>query len=369
MNKLFRPIELSGLTLSNRIVVAPMCQYSAEDGSATDWHLMHLGMLANSGAGLLVLEATAVEERGRITRHCLGLYSDENESALSRVIDSCRRYGSAAIGIQLAHSGRKGSVHRPWDGGKPLSPEDGAWETIAPSAEPYAPGWHVPRDMTSDDMAVVRRNYVECARRALRVGFDMIELHMAHGYLLHQFLSPLSNRRSDGFGGSLENRMRFPLEVARDIRAVWPDDKPLGARISGSDWLEGGATPDEAVEIARALKALGYDFVCVTSGGVAPGAQIPQTPGYQVPFAGRVRREAEIVTRAVGLIATADHAEAVIANGDADLVALARPFLHNPHWAWEAAFETGAEVERPAQYQRADPKLWPALRLRDQAAE
>src|SRR5205807_934283 len=270
---LFSPIRLADLDLANRIVVSPMCQYSADDGVANDWHLNHLGTLSNSGAALLVIEATGIERRGRITHGCLGLYSDDCEAALARLIAHCRRHGSAKLGIQLAHAGRKASAQRPWEGAQPLGPGDDPWETIAPSAVPFGAKWHVPRTMTTDDMERVRESFVAAARRAIRAGIDTIELHGAHGYLLHSFVSPISNRREDGYGGSLAARMRYPLEIAQAVRAVMPRGMPLGARITGHDWVQGGLTPDDAAAFARAMKDVGVDFVCVSSGGISADAR------------------------------------------------------------------------------------------------
>jgi NADPH2 dehydrogenase len=355
---LFSPYRLASLELANRIVVSPMCQYSADDGCANDWHLMHLGMLANSGAALVVVEATHVERHGRITHGCLGLYSDDNEAALARVILQCRRAGNAKFGIQIAHSGRKGSAQKPWEGGGSLKTGADPWETIAASPIPFGEGWHTPREAAEADLARVRDAFAASAQRAVRIGFDAIELHFAHGYLAHGFMSPLTNKRTDQYGGSFENRMRFPLSVARAVRAVVPKAVPLGARITGSDWREGGLTPDDAVAIAKALKAEGLDFICVSSGGAAADIRNPTEPGFNVPIADRVRREAGIATRAVGLIIKPDHAEAIIVEGKADQVALARAFLDDPHWGWHAAKALGAEVARPVQYARAGPKLW-----------
>jgi NADPH2 dehydrogenase len=355
---LFSPIRLAGLELANRIAVSPMCQYSADDGSATDWHLMHLGMLANSGAGLLVVEATHVERHGRITHGCLGLYSEDNEAALARVVYQARRAGHAKFGIQLAHSGRKGSAQKPWEGGGALKGGEDPWQTIAASALPFGEGWHTPREATEADLDRVRDAFVNSARRAVRIGFDAIELHMAHGYLAHGFMSPLSNKRTDQYGGSFENRLRYPLSIAKAVRAAVPKEVPLGARITGSDWREGGLTPDDAVNIAKALKAEGFDFICVSSGGVALDIRNPSEPGYNVAIAARVKREAGIATRAVGLIVTPEQAETVVGKGEADMVALGRGFLDDPHWGWHAARTLGAEVARPRQYLRAGPKLW-----------
>jgi NADPH2 dehydrogenase len=355
---LFSPIRLAGLELANRIVVAPMCQYSADDGCANDWHLMHLGMLANSGASLVVVEATHVERHGRITHGCMGLYSDDNELALARVIAQCRRAGSAKFGIQIAHAGRKASSQRPWEGAKALQPGQDPWPTFAASPLPWGEGWHVPREATEADLERVREAFVASVKRALRIGFDEIELHMAHGYLLHGFMSPLSNKRTDQYGGSFENRMRFPLSVTRAVRAVVPKHIPLGARITGTDWREGGLTPDDAVAIARALKAEGLDFVCISSGGALADIRTPTEPGYNVAIAARVKKEAGISTRTVGMILKPEQAEAIVAKGEADMVSMARAFLDDPHWGWHAAKALGAEVERPPQYQRVGPKLW-----------
>jgi NADPH2 dehydrogenase len=363
-NVLFSPIRLADVELANRIVVSPMCQYSADDGCATDWHITHLGMLANSGAGLLVVEMTDVERRGRITHGCLGLYSDDCEAALARAVAHCRRIGSAKLAVQLAHAGRKGSAQRPWEGGAALPPGADAWETIGPSAIPFGPGWHTPRAMTTDDMTQVREAFVAAAKRAMRIGFDAIELHMAHGYLLHSFMSPISNKRTDNYGGSFEGRMHFPLEVARAVRAVLPKQVPLGARITGNDWMEGGITTDEAVAIAKALKGAGLDYVDVSSGGIAADTRNPTTPGYNAPLAERVRREAGIAVRTVGLIVSPEQAEAIVAEGKADMVALARAMLDDPHWGWHAGQALGAEVGRPRQYMRVGPKLWPPAEQR-----
>jgi 2,4-dienoyl-CoA reductase-like NADH-dependent reductase (Old Yellow Enzyme family) len=361
---LFSPIRLADLELANRIVVSPMCQYSAADGVATGWHMTHLGMLANSGAALLVVEATHVERRGRITHGCLGLYSDACEAALERVVSHCRRIGTAKLGIQLAHAGRKASSQRPWEGAKALPASEDAWPTIAPSALPFGPGWHTPSAMTEDDMAHVRASFTEAARRAVRIGFDAIELHLAHGYLLHSFVSPLSNKRNDEWGGSLSGRMRFPLEVARAVRAVVPSGTPLGARITGTDWLEGGLTGDDAAALGKALKEAGLDYIDVSSGNITVDSRPPTQPGYNIPFAEQVRRESGLPVRAVGLIASAKQADAIVAEGKADMVAMARAFLDNPHWGWHAAEALSAEVVRPLQYARAAPALWPAAALR-----
>ena len=361
---LFSPIRLAGLELANRIVVSPMCQYSADDGVGNDWHMTHLGMLANSGAGMLVIEATHVERRGRITHGCLGLYSDACETALERIVYHCHHIGSAKLAIQLAHAGRKASSQRPWEGAKALTAEEDAWATIAPSALPFGPGWHTPAAMTEDDIARVTTAFVDAAKRAVRVGFDAVELHLAHGYLLHSFVSPLSNKRNDAYGGSLEGRMRFPLDVAKAVRAALPREMPLGARITGSDWLDGGLTAADAVTLAKALKAAGLDYIDISSGNVSVDSRAPSDPGYNVPLAEPVRREAGIATRVVGMIANAKQAEDIVASGKADMVAMARAFLDDPHWGWHAAQALGAEVTRPPQYARTAPKLWPGTALR-----
>lgn len=361
---LFSPIQLADLELANRIVVSPMCQYSADDGVASDWHMTHLGMLANSGAGMLVVEATHVERRGRITHGCLGLYSDACEAALARVVAHCRRIGAAKLAVQLAHAGRKASSQRPWQGAKALSDAEDAWPTIGPSAVPYGPGWHTPRAMSEDDMARVRTAFTDAAKRALRIGFDAIELHFAHGYLLHSYVSPLSNRRNDAWGGALAGRMRFPLDVVRAVRATVPSDTPLGARITGSDWLDGGLTGADAVVLAKALEEAGLDYIDISSGGITVDSRAPNDPGYNVPFAEAVRRETKLPVRTVGMIAGVEQAEAIVAEGMADMVALARAFLDDPHWAWHAAETLGADVARPVQYVRAGPSLWPGAALR-----
>jgi 2,4-dienoyl-CoA reductase-like NADH-dependent reductase (Old Yellow Enzyme family) len=357
---LFSPIQLAGLQLDNRIAVSPMCQYSADDGCANDWHLTHLGMLANSGAGLLVVEATHVERIGRITHGCLGIYSDANEAALARVVAHCKRIGTAKLGIQLAHSGRKGSSQRPWEGGLGLKHNGGdqPWETIAPSAIAFGDAWLSPREMDAHDFERVRAAFVAAAQRALRIGFDAIELHMAHGYLLHSFASSISNQRQDRYGGSRDNRFRFPLEVAEAVRAVVPRGVPLGARMTGNDWDDAGLNLDDAVAFARGLQERGLDFVDISSGGVRADIRNPTSAGYNVPLAERIKREVPIKVRTVGLITTPEQAEDIVASGKADMVALGRTFLDQPHWGWSAARALGADVRYPPQYLRASAKLW-----------
>jgi 2,4-dienoyl-CoA reductase-like NADH-dependent reductase (Old Yellow Enzyme family) len=332
-----------------------MCQYSAVDGSMTDWHFAHLGMLANSGAALLCVEMTDVEPIGRITLGCSGLYSDANESALARVVKLCRACGQAKLGIQLGHAGRKASTATPWDARKSLGPEDGGWQPVAPSAIPMGDGELVPLALTRAEIKALVAKFADSTRRAERIGFDALELHSAHGYLMHEFLSPLSNRRNDEYGGSLANRMRFPLEVFAVVRAAWPEHKPLGVRVSCTDWIEGGWDIDQTVAFARELKNLGCDWIDCSSGGLVKNQVIPVGPGYQVPFAERIRKDAGIFTTAIGLITEAGQAEKIVAEGKADMVALARGFLWNPRWAWHAAAELGAHVRAPRQYWRSRP--------------
>lgn len=358
---LFTPLALGRLTLANRIVIAPMCQYSAEDGNVGDWHLMHLGNLALSGAGLLIVEATGVTPEGRISPFCAGLWSDANEAAFARVLAAVRRHSPIALGIQLSHAGRKGSSSAPWTGIRQLSPAEGGWPPLAPSALAGRPDEAPPAALDAAGLARIRNAFVAAARRADRLGFDLVELHAAHGYLLHQFLSPLSNQRGDAYGGSLANRMRFPLEVFDAVRAVWPAGKPLGVRISATDWVEGGWSVDESIEFTRALQARGADFIHVSSGGLDSRQRIPAEPGYQLPFAARIKTETGLPTIAVGLITDPHQAERVVAEGHADLVALARGILYDPRWPWHAAQALGARVSAPPQYWRCAPAEAPHL--------
>ena len=361
---LFTPIALRGLSLANRIVIAPMCQYSAEDGSPTDWHVQHLGMLTHSGAGLVVIEKTNVERDGRITHGCTGLYSDANEAAFARVVAACRRWSKTPIGIQLGHAGRKASSAPPWEGGGALKPDQRPWQTVAPSAIPFDQGWHTPKALTEAEIDRLVESFANAARRAARVGLDEVELHCAHGYLMHEFLSPISNKREDRYGGSLENRMRFPLRVAEAVRAVWPVDKPLGARLSATDWRDDGWTIEDSVVFARALKERGCDFICASSGGIVGRLAIPLGPGYQVKLAARLKRDAGMAIRAVGLIVAPQHAEAIIAEGEADMIALARAVLDDPRWGWHAAEALGATASYAPQYERVRPTTWPGAKLR-----
>jgi 2,4-dienoyl-CoA reductase-like NADH-dependent reductase (Old Yellow Enzyme family) len=355
--KMFSPISLRSLDLANRIVVAPMCQYSAIDGTMTDWHLMHLGQYAVSGAGLVFVEATGVEPEGRITLGCTGLYSDENEAAMARVIKFFRDYGNAKIGIQIGHAGRKASIDLPWKGGAPLNADTGAWQTVGPSAIAFDPSWHVPEAMTPATMQRVRDGFIQATRRAVRLGYDAIEVHSAHGYLLHSFLSPLSNRRDDAYGGSLENRMRYPLEVFDAVRAEWPDEKPLGVRFSASDWVEGGWDIEGSIVYAQALKQRGCDFVDVSSGGNSSDQKVAVGPGYQTHFAAEIRRPTGLTTMAVGMITDPVQAETILKTGQADMVSLARGMLFDPRWPWHAAEALGDHAAFPPQYMRAHPSL------------
>jgi NADPH2 dehydrogenase len=355
MSALFSAIRLRDLALANRIMVAPMCQYSAEGGRANDWHFTHINNLALSGAAMFCMEATHVEAIGRITPGCLGLWNDATESALRPVLASVRRHSTIAIAIQLAHAGRKGSSHKPWDGGQQIPLAEGGWQTVGPSEVAHKDGELKPLALDVMGLKRVREAFVESARRASRLGIDAIELHCAHGYLLHQFLSPISNKRTDKYGGSLENRMRYPLEVFDAVRAVFPSKKPVGIKVSATDWVEGGWDLEQTIELARELKKRGVDWIDVSSGGVSPLQKIPLSPGYQLPFAQAIKEATGVTTMAVGLITEASHAEEIIASGKADMVALARGMLYDPRWAWHAAAELGGEVFAPPQYWRSQP--------------
>ncbi|MCZ2496853.1 oxidoreductase [Xylophilus sp. Kf1] len=356
MSQLFSPWQIGRLSLDNRIVIAPMCQYSAEHGNAGDWHTIHLGQLAQSGAGLLVLEATAVVEEGRITPSDLGLYSDDNEAALARVLQAVRSVSPIRIAVQLGHAGRKASSQAPWRGGQQIAPNaPGGWQSVAPSAVPHGAGEEAPLALDDAGLQRVRDGFVQAARRAARLGLDGIELHGAHGYLLHQFLSPLANRRTDAYGGSLENRMRFPLEIYDAVRAAFPAERPVWMRVSATDWVEGGWDLDSTVALAQALKARGCEAIHVSTGGVSPQQKIAPGPNYQVPHAQRVKDESGLATIAVGLITEAAQAEAIVAEGQADAVGLARAMLYDPRWPWHAAAELGAQVVAPPQYWRSQP--------------
>ena len=357
MSQLFSPWQLDTLRLPNRIVIAPMCQYSAIDGTPGDWHMIHLGHLALSGAGLLILEATAGSPEGRISPQDLGLYSDANEAGLARVLDAIRAHSPIAVAMQIAHAGRKASSRAPWEGGTQIRPDElGGWQTVSASNLPHSTGEVPPLALDHTGLAKVRDDFAATARRAARLGLDGIELHAAHGYLLHQFLSPIANQRTDDYGGSLENRMRFPLEVFDAVRAAFPADKPVWARISATDWVPGGWDIDGTVALSRALKARGCAAIHVTTGGLSPAQAIKLGPGYQVPYAQRVKADVGLPTMAVGLITDAEQAEAIIANGEADAVSLARAMLFDPRWPWHAAAKLGAKVSAPPQYWRSQPR-------------
>ena len=358
MSALFQPLALGALTLPNRIVIAPMCQYSADgNGSATDWHLMHLGSLAVSGAGLLTLEATAVSPEGRITAQDLGLYSDANEAALARVLSALRAHSAMPVAIQLAHAGRKASSRQPWEGGTQVPVgEPGGWVAVAPSAVAHGANEQPPEALDETGLRKVRDDFVAAARRAARLGLDAIEIHAAHGYLLHQFLSPLANRRSDAYGGSLENRLRFPLEVFDAVREAFPSERPVWVRLSASDWVDGGWNVEQSIAFGQALKARGCTAIHVSSGGVSSQQAIKLGPGYQVPFAQQLKAAVGLPTIAVGLITEPKQAEDIIASGQADAVALARAMLYDPRWPWHAAAQLGASVAAPPQYWRSQPR-------------
>ena len=364
MSLLFSPLTLpsprGGLTLPNRIVVAPMCQYQAQDGATSDWHLMHWGNLFNSGAAMFTIEATAVLPEGRISPGCLGLWDERTTRAMGETLQRARKLAPPlAVCLQLAHAGRKASSALPWEGAQLLTPAQGGWETFAPSANAYLPSEAAPTAMTLEKLAQVRDAFVAAAQRAHSIGVDAIEIHSAHGYLLHEFLSPLANTRTDEYGGSFENRIRFPLEVFAAMRKAY--DGVLGLRISASDWVEGGWDVTQSTEFAKRLKALGCDFIHVSSGGVSPAQKIAIGPGYQVPFARQIRQASGMLTTAVGLITEAQQAEAILQAGDADLIALARAFLYQPRWGWQAAAALGGTVD-------ANPIYWRCLPREAQAA-
>jgi len=360
MPHLFSPISFRSLTLPNRIAVSPMCQYSSHDGFANDWHLVHLGSRAVGGAGLIFTEAAAVLPEGRITPHDLGIWKDEHIAPLAQIVDFLHAQGAHA-GIQLAHAGRKASMNRPWDGERLLSSAEDGWTNVAaPSAIPFNDRYAQPHELDAEGIARVKQAFAAAARRALATGFDILELHSAHGYLLHEFLSPLSNHRTDNYGGSFENRIRLLIETVDAVRAEWPADLPLFVRISATEWTDGGWDVDQSVALARVLKQHGVDLIDVSSGGNVSGATIPTGPGYQVPFAAQIRREAEIPTAAVGQITAPAQADQIIRTDGADLVLLAREMLRDPYWPLHAATTLGAEVSWPPQYLRAAHSNTPA---------
>jgi len=360
---LFSSLRLGSLELANRLVVAPMCQYSAHDGTVSEWHTQHLSQLGYSGAGLVVVEATGVERRGRISHGCVGLYNDDNEAALKNVLTTARRWaGTTKFAIQLAHAGRKASTRRPWDGGAPLAADEEPWQTVSSSAIPFAEKWHTPHALTVEEIDQVVEAWAMAAQRAVRIGFDAIEIHCAHGYLIHEFLSPLVNSRTDRFGGSLENRMRFPLAVIRAVRDVVPASVPLGMRVSATDWVPGGWDIAQTIEFAQAAQSLGIEFVCASSGGAVSGVTVPVANGYQVQFARDIKRATGLITRAVGIINSAQQAEQILQAGHADMIALGRAFLDDPRWGWHAADELESSAHGPSQYALARSAGWRKFR-------
>jgi 2,4-dienoyl-CoA reductase-like NADH-dependent reductase (Old Yellow Enzyme family) len=356
MSQLFAPFRLRGVTLPNRIFVSPMCQYSAENGQATAWHMIHLGNLALSGAGLLCIEATSVEPEGRITPADLGLWDDATEAALVPVLAAIRKHSKIAVTMQLAHAGRKASCDVPWIGGRNIPLDKGGWVPYAPSPIPYLESDTVPHAFDAAGLKRVREAFAATAKRAMRLGIDGIEIHAAHGYLLHEFLSPLSNKRTDAYGGSLENRLRFPLEVFEAVREVVPENKPVGVRVSATDWVENGWDLEQTIALAKQLKARGVDWITASSAGLSPAQKIAIGPSYQVPFAQGIKQATGLNTAAVGLITDVQQAEEIVASGKADFVALARGMLYDPRWPWHAAAALGAQVDAPPQYWRSQPQ-------------
>lgn len=352
MALLFEPLTIRSITLKNRIAVAPMCQYSADDGFVNDWHMVHLGSRAVGGAGLILMEATAVTPEGRITLKDLGIWKDEHIDGLKRITHFMESFG-AVPGIQLAHAGRKASSHVPWEGGEPLTPEEGAWTTLGPSAIPFKEEVPAPVEMTTEQIIKLIHDFKAAAQRALQAGFKVIEIHGAHGYLLHEFFSPLSNHRTDEYGGSFENRVRLLIQVTEAIRQVWPEDYPLFVRISATDWVEGGWTVDDSIALAKVLKTKGVDLVDCSTGGNITGVRIPLVPLYQVPFAEQVKKGADIMTGAVGLITTPQECEKILQEQGADLIMLARQMLRDPYFPLHAAKALGVDVPWPSQYMRA----------------
>lgn len=350
---LFTPLTIRDVTLPNRIVVSPMCQYSSEDGFINDWHVVHLGSRAIGGAGLIIVEATAVEDRGRITPGDLGIWKDAHVEGLLRVTQFLKKHSATIPGIQLAHAGRKASTDAPWRGGHPLKEEEGAWQTVAPSPIPFAPDHPQPTELSESEIRGIVDAFKRAADRSLHAGFEVVELHAAHGYLLHEFLSPLSNKRTDRYGGSFENRTRLVTEAVQAVRTVWPERLPLFVRISATDWAENGWDVDQSVELAKLVQPLGVDLIDCSSGALIPNAKIPAKPGFQVPFAERLRKESGILTGAVGLITDPKQADEIVATGQADLVLLARAFLRNPYWPLHAAEVLHANPHIPDQYARA----------------
>ncbi|WP_232495736.1 NADH:flavin oxidoreductase/NADH oxidase [Novosphingobium kaempferiae] len=355
--RLFQPIRIANLELANRIIIAPMCQYSAVDGCMTDWHLIHLGGLAMSGAAMLTIEATAVAPSGRISYADVGLYDDQTALAMGGVLETIRNVSEIPIAVQLSHAGRKASQEKPWLGGKHIGPDDdNGWQTYAPSAIPFNEGDHPPVAMSKDDLAHVREFFGQAAERAANIGISLVQVHCAHGYLLHQFLSPLSNQRDDEYGGSLENRMRFPLEVFDAVRAHFPSNRPVTVRLSATDWVDGGWDIEQSIVFAKALEERGCDGIHVSSGGLHPAQQIAVGPSYQVQFSAAIKAAVKMPVIAVGLIVSPEQAESILATGQADAVALARVMAYDPRWPWHAAAQLGATVPAPGQYMRCEPR-------------
>lgn len=355
---LFRPLELRGVTLPNRIAVAPMTQFSAHDGVAGDWHFVHLGQFALSGAGLILTESCYVEPTSRNAPSCLSLYDDEQEQAIGRVAGFIKEFGNGAFGVQLCHAGRKASAKTPAEGGGPKTVSEGGYQASAPSAIPVSPAWPVPRELSISDINTLIETFASSAARAANTEANVIEIHGAHGYLLHQFMSPISNQRSDQYGGSLENRMRFPLQVFEAIRESFPADRPVGMRLSATDWVSGGWDIESTVRLCEELNALGCDYVHISSGGLSPDQQIVDGPGYQTGFAAEVKRHVDMAVITVGQISEPMQAETILQSGQADMVALARTMLYNPRWTWQAAHELGEETFYPRQYVRGHPSRW-----------
>ena len=362
MSHLFQPFAIGPLTLPNRIVIGPMCQYSASDGAATDWHMIHLGGLALSGAGLLIIEATAVSPEGRITPGDLGLYSDATEEALARVVRAIRTYAPITLAIQIAHAGRKAASRKPWEGGQQIKrAEADWWQAVGPSALPHLPSEDAPTELDGAGLQRLKEAFAATARRAVRLGLDGVEIHMAHGYLLHEFLSPISNQRTDAYGGSVAGRMRFPLEVFDAVRAACPADVPVWVRVSATDWVPGGWDIEGTVALAKELKGRGCAAIHVSSGGVSPAPAIKLGPGYQVEFAARIKAAVGLPTIAVGLITEPEQAEAILAKGDADAICVARAMLYDPRWPWHAAAALGAQIDASPQYWRCQPREYKSL--------
>ena len=355
---LFSPLRMRGITIPNRTVLAPMDQFSADDGSASEWHLMHYGKFSVASLGMMITEVTGVSPEARITPRDLGLYSDENERSLARIQAFCRQYGRVVFGVQLGHAGQKASTGTPWQGRGPVLAGAGGWRAVAPSKVTVADGWPEPEVLDGKGLRKIKEDFVEAARRADRIGFDFIEIHGAHGYLLHQFMSPITNRRSDDYGGSLENRMRFPLEVFSAVRQAWPADKPMGIRVSATDWIENGWDVADTVAFAKAVEDIGCDYIHVSSGGISREQKIVAGLGYQVGFAAAIKEVVKMSVITVGQIHHAYQAESILRSGQADMVALGRSLLYDPHWVWHAATDLGEEATYPPQYERGHPSKW-----------